>query len=152
LRLRAASDRQVYRIAACAAPDVQKPPFLRQFDHIVNHLIEGLTPGGRDVQVVEISHFFSVSHCTIIALHNNTIVANQTRRPQEPPLSTIPELNLGLKDFVTPPRSEFFQPRMNTNEHEYYFWPCKLFGLHFMVSIREDSCSFVAEILFLESI
>jgi hypothetical protein len=48
-------------------------------------LIEGLAPGGRNVQIVEISYFFSVSHCAVIALHDNVIVANRTRRLQEPP-------------------------------------------------------------------
>src|SRR5882672_1791833 len=44
-----------------------------------------------------------------------------------------------------------FLPRMNTNEHEYYFRSRKLFGYRFPASIREDSCSFVAKILFPES-
>src|SRR5882672_7654244 len=38
-----------------------------------------------------------------------------------------------------------------TNEHEYYLRSRKLFGRHFLASIREDSCSFVAKILFLKS-
>src|SRR5262245_28054470 len=36
---------------------------------------------------------------------------------------------------------------MNTNEHEYYFRSDKLFCSHFLASIREHSCSFVAKIL-----
>jgi len=34
-----------------------------------------------------------------------------------------------------------------TNEHEYYFRSDKLFCGHFLASIREYSCSFVAKIL-----
>jgi hypothetical protein len=34
-----------------------------------------------------------------------------------------------------------------TNEHEYYFRSDKLFGRHFLASIYEYSCSFVAKIL-----
>jgi hypothetical protein len=36
---------------------------------------------------------------------------------------------------------------MNTNEHEYYFRSDKLFGFHFLASICEYSCSFVAKML-----
>ena len=39
---------------------------------------------------------------------------------------------------------------MNTNEHEYYLGSRMLFGCHFLASIREDSRSFLAKILFLE--
>jgi hypothetical protein len=34
-----------------------------------------------------------------------------------------------------------------TNEHEYSFRSDKLFGCHFLASIREYSCSFAAKIL-----
>ena len=44
-----------------------------------------------------------------------------------------------------------FEPRMNTNEREYYFRSGKLVGRHFHDFIRDNSCSFVAKILFLES-
>src|SRR5215510_4581336 len=36
---------------------------------------------------------------------------------------------------------------MNTNEHEYYFRPDKSSSCHFLASIREYSCAFVAKIL-----
>jgi hypothetical protein len=39
-----------------------------------------------------------------------------------------------------------------TNEHEYYLRSGMLFGCHFLASIREDSRSFVAKILLLESV
>ena len=52
LRFRAASDRQVDRVTSGSAPGVEESPFLGQDDLVVNHLIEGLTPSGRDVQVV----------------------------------------------------------------------------------------------------
>src|SRR5262249_45477638 len=74
-------------------------PFLRQLNLFVDHLIEGLAPGGRDVQVVEIRHFFSVSHCAVIALHDNVIVANRTRGPQEPP-PPFPLVEIGGGDYT----------------------------------------------------
>jgi hypothetical protein len=49
-----------------------------------------------------------------------------------------------------PGGAKCFSPRMNTNEHEYYLQPRMLFGCHFLASIREDSRSFVANILFLD--
>src|SRR5262249_22779405 len=67
------------------------------------HLIEGLAPGGSDVQVVEIRHFFSVSHCSVIALHDNAIVANQARGPQEPPPAiALVEIAGGVCTFALP--------------------------------------------------
>src|SRR5262245_4018506 len=50
-----------------------------------------------------------------------------------------------LTDFVA--RLPEGRNVLATNEHEYYFRSDKLFGCHFLASIREYSCSFVAKIL-----
>src|SRR5215813_9595279 len=69
------------------------------------------------------------------------------------PRRKIDGMNIpGAKGFcgAKPDGAKCFSPRMSANEHEYYLRSRMLFGCHFLASIREDSRSCVAKILFLD--